>query len=130
MPPQLESDVLAHLAATEEIVLETRRRDGRGRRTPVWVVVVNGQAYVRSWHGARGAWYRDLLRDPTAGLHAGDRTVTVKAAPVDDARIIEQVSQAYRQKYDFSAYARRYAGEMVLPETLPTTTRLELASPV
>lgn len=126
-PRQLELDLLAHLASVEDIVLQTRRRNGSTRRTPVWVVVVGGQAYVRSWHGVRGAWYRDLVRSPVASLHAQGRAISIHAARVDDAQLIQLVSDAYQQKYDFSPYARRYAQEMVLPDTLPTTTRLEPA---
>jgi hypothetical protein len=122
---RLDPDLTQHLAGVEEIVLETTRKDGRSRRTALWVVVVDGRAYVRSWHGARGAWYRDLMRQPTAVLHAQGTATPVRTVREEDPGAVEQVSQGYLAKYNFSPYTRTYSPQMVLPETLPTTTRLE-----
>lgn len=119
-----DAALLERLAVVEDVELETRRRGGRVRRTPVWAVVVDGRAYVRSWHGSRGRWYQDLVRQPDITLHVEGRAVPVTAVREEDPVVVDRVSQAYTQKYDFSAYARQYAAEMVLPETLPTTTRL------
>ena len=129
MTRHLDADVLARLAETEEIVLETRRKHGEIRQTPLWVVVVDGEAYIRSWHGPRGRWYHDLLRMPGAVLHVGGQTVPVRACRVEEPETLEQVSQAYLAKYNRTPYQKRYAPEMVLPETLPTTIRLEQAHP-
>ena len=48
-------------------------------------------------------------------------TIHVKAVLVSDQKSIEAVSQAYLEKYRSSPYAK----EMVRPEVLPTTLRLE-----
>lgn len=77
-------------------------RDGGGRwsgRT-VWVVVVDGEAYVRSAFGRRSAWYRRVLRraDTAVEVAAGVR-LGVVLRPVDKPALVERVSAAYRAKY-------------------------------
>ena len=55
-----ESD-LAALAAAEEIEIETRAPDGAVHRAIVWPLVRDGDAYLRSYKGHSGRWYRDVI---------------------------------------------------------------------
>ena len=89
----------------------------------IWIVVDDGNVFVRSYRGPRGRWYRKLLEDPEGTLHAGGRTIAFRAVHVDDARTIERVSDAFRRKYE-----RKWPKEtaaMIVDEVLPTTLRLE-----
>src|ERR671934_2783573 len=54
----LDDATLGTLDESIEIEMITPRRDGSTSRRPIWVVVVDGNAYVRSYRGDSGAWYR------------------------------------------------------------------------
>jgi hypothetical protein len=87
------------LAQLEEITLRTTRRDGTPASRPIWIVAVDGTAYVRAVFGTRTAWYRGVRRDPRVELSAGDDTLPAVLEPVSDAGLDDRVSDAYRAKY-------------------------------
>jgi hypothetical protein len=89
-----------------------------GKRVPIWVVVVDGEAYVRSYRGERGAWYRRALRDGRVeieGIEAG-------VEPEHDPELNARISEAFRQKYGERSPTSTDA--MVAPEVVATTLRL------
>lgn len=119
------TEVVQLLDRTDEIEIETMRRDGRPRRTTIWIVVADGTPYVRSVRGADGAWYRAVVREPAARLHAGGRAIDVRLVPATDDDSVRGVSEAITRKYQ-----SRWAGptaSMLRPEVLPTTLRVEPA---
>src|SRR5438128_1598115 len=77
-PPEM----LQRLDATEEIDLETRRRNAPARRTTMWVVVSDGRVYVRSIRGTAGRWYRELRAARQGIVRVGRRAVPVRAVAV------------------------------------------------
>ncbi|MGH8429550.1 MAG: DUF2255 family protein [Solimonas sp.] len=87
----------------------------------IWVVVADGEVFVRSVRGARGRWYRDLAAGGPATLEYSGRRLAVQAIPASDSAAVERASREYLRKYRTSPYAQ----SMVKPETLPTTLRLE-----
>ncbi|HJQ56373.1 MAG TPA: DUF2255 family protein [Vineibacter sp.] len=98
-------------------------RTGKHPKTAVviWVVVDNGEVFVRSFRGAKGRWYRDLATGGSATLEFNGRELAVQAVPANDPAAIERVSGAFLKKYARSPYAQA----MVQVDTLPTTLRLE-----
>src|ERR671932_219618 len=94
-----DAELLRRIGAAEEVEIETRRGAGSSLRTTIWIVVADGQVYVRSVRGPGGKWYRRLRRDPEGALHVGGTRTPVRAMPVGDAAEIERVSEALRQKY-------------------------------
>jgi hypothetical protein len=106
------------------VEIETRRRSGETVRTVIWAVVDGGHLYVRSVRADAGAWYRRVRANPAGVLHVGGAAAAVRAVPVDDPAEVERVSEALRRKY---AGHGRSLDNMLLPETLPTTLRLEPA---
>jgi hypothetical protein len=89
----------------------------------IWVVVSGDDAFVRSFKGPGGRWYRGVAARGTAELEVAGRRLPVRAAVVADAATIDQVSRAFLSKYADSAYAP----QMVRPDVLGTTLRLEPA---
>ena len=91
------------------------------RETVIWAVVVDGGAFVRSVRGGKGRWYREATANPDVTLRVDDRRVPARAVPETDARTIEGVSEAIREKYGVS-----YPGPaaMLREEVLTTTLRL------
>ncbi|HEU5287048.1 MAG TPA: DUF2255 family protein [Candidatus Limnocylindria bacterium] len=108
---------------TKEIDVETRSEDGAVHRVPIWVVVVDGEVYVRSVRGPRGRWYRELLARRSAVLHVGSRGVEVRPVKVTATETIDEVSAGFWRKYERSASLF----SMLRLSTLHTTLRLEPA---
>jgi hypothetical protein len=122
----LDQETLDALDESGEIEIQTPRRDGSTSTRPIWVVVADGDAYVRSYLGERGAWYRRALADGAATIGVGDRAIEVGVEPAQDEDVNERVSEAFRAKY-----GERSPGPtdtMVGPEVARTTLRLTRAA--
>ena len=112
----------ARLDSVREIEIETRAAEaGPAHRTTIWVVVENGEAYVRSYRGAAGRWYRELTANPAAVLNADGESIPVRALPAADAESVDRASAGYRRKYARDPDL----ASMLRDEILPTTLRLE-----
>lgn len=85
-----------------EIVLWVRHANGRWSARTVWVVVLDGEAYVRSAFGRRGVWYRRVLRHADTEVEVAGVRLSVTFQPVDDPELVQRVSGAYRAKYGLS----------------------------
>jgi hypothetical protein len=123
MSGSFDDETLRLLDGTKEVRIETRRdKDAPEHRTIVWVVVVDGEVFVRSVRGPEGRWYREISANPEGALHAEGRRIAVRAVPANDDPTVEKVSEAYQSKYGRSSPGSTRA--MLSPETLPTTLRL------
>jgi hypothetical protein len=119
MPRQFSSELLEQLASLEEVDIEPAGRP----RTTIWIVVAEGDAYVRSVKAESGKWYRAIRQQPLATLYAGNQPIRVRAVPATDDETNAKVSAVYLQKYA----ADPWAPPIVRDEVLPTTLRLEPA---
>jgi hypothetical protein len=118
------SDQLARIGASEELQVNSYRRDGTlWRWTTIWVVRVGDDLYVRSAYGPNAAWYRHATQNP-ARVQVDGVEVDVTLQPVDDAAINEQVGAAYEAKYGDQPGALR---PMIASPATETTARLETA---
>jgi hypothetical protein len=117
----LDSTTLEQLGSTREIDARTPRRDGSMSSRPIWVVVDDGDAYVRSYRGETGAWYRRARADGRMTIAVDGSETEVATEPVDDEEINRRVSDAFRAKYGASSSATQ---TMVNPEVSRTTLRL------
>ncbi len=111
------------LAATEEILIETRRPDGSTRKTIIWVMTDGDDVFVRSELGDRGRWYQAALAEPLVTIYAGNRSIAARAMPATDIVSVEACSAALKRKYGTSSSL----GAMLEPKTLGSTLRLEPA---
>jgi hypothetical protein len=110
---------LVRLERTPELEIAVRHPDGRtGRWTPVWVVVVGTDVFVRTWQRRETGWYGGVLRTRAALVRAGDPPAAVDVEPVGDARQAE-VDAAYEAKYGSSG-----ARSMITAEAVASTLRL------
>jgi hypothetical protein len=122
----LDRATLANLDESVEVDMATPRRDGSLSRRPIWVVVVDGDAYVRSYRGESGAWYRRARTDGLATIGVDGREIEVGVEPVSDEETNRKVSGAFRAKY-----GERSPGPtetMVNDEVSLTTLRLTQSS--
>ena len=124
--PSFDAEVLLAIRGARNVRLETSAAPVRPTHSAiVWVVVDEaGRVLVRSWHGERGRWYRELRANPSGMLHVASHRVPIMAEPADDPERIEACSRGLREKY---ATSRGSLAEMLLDEVLPTTLELKPA---
>ena len=119
---EFDSKTLDALRNVEEIRIATTPPGAKKKhRATIWVVVVDDDVFIRSFTGARGKWYRNVLANSEADVEFDGKAIHVRVIPVKDRETIEAVSRAYLEKYRDSPYAK----DMVRDEVLPTTLRLE-----
>jgi hypothetical protein len=78
------------------VVILTRNPDASWRDTTVWMVVVDGRAYLRT---RNTRWLRNIERDPNVVLRVAGEDHPLRALGVEDPARVEQVEQALREKY-------------------------------
>jgi len=91
---------------------------GPSQRIPIWAVVVDDEAYVRSYRGERGAWYRRAVREGRVEIEG----IEARVEPERDPELNERISEAFREKYGERSPGSTEA--MVTPEVVATTLRL------
>src|SRR3954467_8912125 len=69
------------------------------RYTGVWVVVVDGRVFARSWNDKPTGWFQAFRKHASGAVQVGDLEVSVRGRPVRSARIRDAVTAAYAQKY-------------------------------
>jgi hypothetical protein len=76
------------------------RAGAEHRYTGVWVVVVEGRAFVRSWNDKPAGWYRAFLAQPLGSIQLAGREIAVRARRLRGERLRDAVTRAYAGKYD------------------------------
>ncbi len=115
--------MLDRIDTAHEVEIESTRPDGTIRATTIWVVVDDGEVFVRSWKGDRGYWYQAALDRPDElALLVDGKRLPVRAVLANDKASIARCSAGLSRKYRRSAAS--LAG-MLLARVLPTTLRLE-----
>src|SRR5262245_16100802 len=93
-------------AALEELArakLLGVRAGAEHRYTGVWVVVVEGRAFVRSWNDRPTGWYRAFLAEPQGSIQLAGREIAVRARKPRSERLRDAVTRAYGEKYNTKA---------------------------
>jgi hypothetical protein len=99
-------------------------RSGTGHRyTGVWVVVVEGRVFVRSWNDKPTGWFRAFRDEPLGAIALGKTEVAVRARHVRSGRLRQAVTDAYARKYDTKASEKWVRG---FAEPAREATTLEL----
>jgi len=70
------------------------------RYTGVWLVVVEGRLFVRSWNDKPTGWFRAFKREPKGSVQVGDREIRVRGKLTRSARLREAVTKAFAEKYN------------------------------
>jgi hypothetical protein len=112
------ADALGLVDAAAELEIAVPRADGSLRPwTPIWVVRVGDEVYVRSWYRRDTGWFGDAVRSGRARIRVPGLEAEVTVA---DVGVADGVDEAYRAKY-------RDAGSMVTSSAASTTLRLDPA---
>jgi hypothetical protein len=114
---------LAAVGEAEELEIAPARADGSLRRaTPVWVVRIDDDLYVRSYRGHNGSWFRAARQSHQGEINAGGVRKRVRFAENNDAQTADAIDEAYRAKYQ--RYGARYVDPMVSADARAATLQL------
>lgn len=83
-------------AEADVVVILTDDEDGDRRATNIWIVVLDGRAYVRT-NDSR--WLANIRRGSPVALVTGEHEQTVTAREVDDPDVSARVEEAFKTKY-------------------------------
>jgi hypothetical protein len=98
-------------------------RESSHRVIGLWVVVVEGRVFVRSWSMKPRSWWRVFLEDPYGSLFVGEREIPVRAVQSRSERLKDLVSQAYKEKYNTPG-SIQFVRDMSRKKSRDTTTEL------
>jgi hypothetical protein len=104
-------------------VLGIRAGTGRHRIIGIWVVVVEGRVFVRSWSLKPRSWYRAFLQEPRGVIQVAGRTIPVRAVRTRSERLKDAIDRAYLDKYDTPGSVK-YARDLGRAKSRATTTEL------
>ncbi len=121
MAARFPPDVVSALRTGK--ILGLRAGAGAHRFIGLWVVVVEGRVFVRSWSRRADGWHAALRHSPCGTLHVGDRVVPFRAVFTRSDRVKDAVSRAYREKYGTPA-GLRYVRDLNRAACRATTTEL------
>ena len=89
----------------------------------IWVVVVEGRVFVRSWSLKPRSWYRTFLEEPQGAIQVADREIAVRAVRTRSERLKDAVDRAYLEKYKTPG-SIKYAQDLGSEKSRATTTEL------
>lgn len=69
------------------------------RHIGVWVVVVDGRVFARSWNDKPTGWFQAFRKQASGAVQVGDLELPVRGRVVRTARIRDAVTAAYGEKY-------------------------------
>jgi len=89
----------------------------------VWMVVVGGRLFVRSWNDKPTGWHRAFALDPRGAIQIGTRTIPIRARHVRGAALMREIDRAYAAKYRTPG-SKKYVRGLASPRRQETTTEL------
>jgi hypothetical protein len=69
------------------------------RYTGVWVVVVDGREFARSWNDKPTGWFQAFRKQSSGMVQVGDLELPVRGKLVRSARLRDAVTAAFGEKY-------------------------------
>jgi hypothetical protein len=93
------------------------------RYTGVWVVVVAGRAFVRSWNDKPTGWYRAFQAEPRGSIQLAGREIAIRARQIRGERLRGAVTRAYAEKYNTKA-SEKWVRGFAEPHRAATTLEL------
>ena len=116
-----DKDTVAALHASK--ILRIRAGTAPHRFIGIWVVVVEGRAFVRSWGLKPRSWYRTFLNDPRGAIQIAGREIPIRAVRTRSERLKRAVDCAYLEKYSTPG-SLKYGRDLGRAKSRATTTEL------
>jgi hypothetical protein len=111
-------------ALTKDKIIGIRAGSGDHRFIGVWMVVVDGRLFIRSWGVKRKSWYQTFCDDPTGTIQAAGRELRVRARTSVSEKDKAAVDRAYAAKYDTPGAIKFVRGFARSKRRRDTTTEL------
>jgi hypothetical protein len=89
----------------------------------IWVVVVRGRVFVRSWSLKPRSWWRTFLVEPRGVIVVGKEEIPVRAVRTRSDALKDEVDRAYLAKYNTPG-SLKYARDLGRAKSRATTTEL------
>jgi hypothetical protein len=105
-------------------ILRIRAGTGEHRFIGIWVVVIDGRVFVRSWSVKPEGWYRTFQADPVGAILVDGRERPVRAVPARGRRLNDAIDRAYLAKYDTPG-SIKYARDLGSSKSRATTIELK-----
>lgn len=115
------ADTLAAIRSSK--ILGIRAGTQPHRFIGLWVVVVEGRVFVRSWSLKPRSWYRTFLEEPLGAIQIDGREIAVRAVHTRSERLKKAVDRAYLEKYNTPGSVK-YAKDLGRAKSRATTTEL------
>lgn len=112
---------LAAFDKYEELALLLHHEGNDDSLVPVWVVVVDEQVWVRSYHGDVSNWFRRALSEPDQRVEAGGIGLDVTFERTTGT-LVPEIDKAYNDKY--SSFGESYVEAMRAPLAVDATMRV------
>jgi deazaflavin-dependent oxidoreductase (nitroreductase family) len=105
------SDALRdRLSRSREInITVTGRKSGRPISIPVWFVSEDNKLYLLPVSGSDTQWYKNVLKNPSIQIEAGNTKAERKVAPVKDPKQVSSIVEKFRAKYGASDVKKYYS---------------------
>jgi hypothetical protein len=116
------SEILAQLQK-DKIIGIRAGSDSSHKVIGVWMVVVEGRIFIRSWSMSPRSWWRTFLEDPYGIMTVGTKEISIRAIQTRSERIKDLVSAAYKEKYNTPGSVQ-YVKDMSRKKSRDTTTEL------
>ena len=110
-------------AIREGPILGIRAGSQPHRIIGIWVVVVEGRVFVRSWSLKPRSWWRTFLEEPRGIVQAAGRTIPVRAVQTRSERLKDAIDRAYLEKYHTPGSVK-FARDLGRARSRGTTTEL------
>jgi hypothetical protein len=85
-------------ADVETVTVITTNEDGSNRETTIWLLVLDGDGYIRT---ATTRWGGNVERNQDVGLRIGETELALRAEFVTDQEARDRIEAAFREKYGF-----------------------------
>lgn len=118
---RLDADTLALIDRSPYIFIRAGTKSHK--MIAVWVVVVEGRVFVRSWSLKPRSWNRTFRVDPKGAIQVGKRKLRIRAALIRSERLKKEIDRAYLKKYGKGGMLR-FAKDLGRPKSRATTTEL------
>ena len=122
--PRFSEEILATINK-DRILGICAGSDSKHRVIGIWVVVVDGRVFVRSYTMKPGGWWRTFLEDPYGEIFVSKRKrgIKIRAVQRRSEKLKDAVSAAYKEKYNTRGSVG-YVEEMSKKPLRDTTTEL------
>ena len=119
--PRFDAEVIA--AMQRHKILGIKVGTLPHRFIALWMVVVDGRVFVRSWSVTPDGWHAALLTEPRGVVQIANREIALRAVHTRSERLKDAVDRAYREKYNTPG-AAQYVRDLRRAKSRATTTEL------